>query len=48
MFWHQRPGDSRAWAVVYESKELAEACKFRVGPIVPVQMPELPPKDPVS
>lgn len=44
LFWHRRPGDKQAWPVVYESKELAEACKFRVGPLLPVRMPPLPPE----
>lgn len=44
LFWHRRPLDKQAWPVVYESKELAETCKFRVGPVVPVMMPP-PPQD---
>jgi hypothetical protein len=42
VFWHKRPADARAWPVCYESQELAEACKFRVGPVIPVVMPGTP------
>lgn len=42
LLWHCRPTDKQAWPVVYQSKELAEACKFRVGPVLPVVMPPLP------
>jgi len=42
VFWHKRPADVRAWAVCYESKELAESCKFRVGPVIPVVLPGTP------
>lgn len=44
LFWHRRPNDKQAWPVVYESKDLAESCKFRIGPVVPVRMPALPPE----
>lgn len=43
LFWHRRwPGDKEVWPVVYRSLELAEACKHRVGPVVPVTMPGTP------
>jgi hypothetical protein len=39
VFWHKRPNDVHAWPVVYRDRELAEACKFRVGPIVEAVLP---------
>lgn len=42
VFWHRRPGDRQAWPAVYQDREQAEACKYRVGPVVPVTMPGTP------
>lgn len=39
VFLHRRPLDKQAWPVIYDRRELAESCQFRVSEIVEVVLP---------
>lgn len=41
VFMHQRPTDKQAWPVLYQNREVAENCKFRVSELREIHVPDV-------